>query len=65
LKPNIGKGKTVHKENKRDFLRACKENEIDEMEAFKIASCFLAVPEMSFQREELLSKKECPINFDN
>jgi hypothetical protein len=56
LKPSIGKGK-VHKENKRDFLRASKENEIDEMEAFKIASCFLAVPEVSFQRKELLSKK--------
>jgi len=37
-------------------LRARKEKEIDEMEAFKTASCFLAVPEVSFQSEVFIKK---------
>jgi hypothetical protein len=57
LKPSIGKEKTVHKENKRDFLRASKENEIDEMEAFKIASCFFSSSRSVLSKGSIFKKK--------
>ena len=57
MKPSIGKGITVYKENKRDFFRASKENEIDEMEAFKIASCFFSSSRSDLSKERSVFKK--------